>query len=515
MTKYFYILLFFLSFSTTAQTIDVNYVDGAIYLKVDDSTTATLDISASAFPGLNSIFTAYSVTEIKQPFKGITIGLEHTYRVEFSQFSNVNAFLTTLNQLAYVDYSERVPLFYTSQVPNDMNTNQWYLTKINAPQGWDYTTGNVNVKIAIVDNAVSTTHEDLSTSIFINTGEIPGNGLDDDFNGYTDDYKGYDVANGDGDVNPPSSSTSSSPWIHGTHCSGIASASTNNNIGMAGLGFNCSIIPVKCTPNSSAGNTLNAAYEGVAYAMNAGADVISMSFGGSGTSFTGQNIINAAYINGITLVAAAGNDNTSAAFYPAAYTQVISVGATDISDQRAGFSNYGTTIDVMAPGVGIYSTLSGPTDDLYGNLSGTSMACPLTAGLCGLIKSQDLTRTPDQIKTILKNGCENIDIINPGFAGQLGAGRINAANSLGGIILSLPENEMEATILSQNPFKDEITIRVSINEMYVVYSSTGQIIETFKSDNEEFRLGRAYDQGVYFIVSKYDSMNKTLKVIKL
>ena len=513
--KFTYFLSCLVIGTASAQTVDPNFVDGSIYLKVNDSTTTVLDISASTFPGLNTIFTTYAVSEVNQPFKNITIGLDHTYRVEFAQSQNISAFLTALNQLSYIDYAEAVPLFFTSQIPNDLHANQWYLTKINATQGWDFSTGDVNVKIAIVDNAVSTIHEDLIGSLATNSGEIPNNGLDDDFNGYIDDYQGYDVADSDGNPNPPTSASSSTPWIHGTHCSGIASATTDNNIGIAGLGYNCTVIPVKCTPNTSVGNTLPKAYEGVAYAVSAGADIISMSFGGSGSSFTGQNIINAAYLQGITLVAAAGNENSSDVYYPAAYPQVISVGATDISDQRAGFSNYGTTIDVMAPGAAIYSTISGATTDLYGSLSGTSMACPLTAGLCGLIKSQDPTRTPDQIKAILKNGCDNIDLVNPNYIGQMGAGRINAANSLGGTVVGMPEIEFAASLLSENPFRNEITIQVEENGTYKVVNINGQIMETFVAKKDTKLLGANYQSGLYFVFSTDNSHAKALKMIKL
>jgi len=502
------------SLNSFSQTVNSNYVDGAIYLKLNDTTNATLDLAAASFPALSNLFAVHSVTQVEQPFKNINIGLSQTYRLLFSQITTVNAFINGLQQITYIDYAEGVPLFYTSQVPNDLQANQWYLSKINAPQAWDLSVGNNAVKIAIVDNAVSTVHEDLTASIAINSGEIPNNGLDDDFNGYTDDYKGYDVANGDSDVNPPSSAGTNSPWVHGTHCAGIASASTNNGIGMAGIGYNCSIIPVKCTPNSSAGNTLSAAYEGVAYAMNAGANVISMSFGSSGSSLTGQNIINAAYAQGITLLAAAGNDNSTAQFYPAAYPQVISVGATDVSDQKASFSNYGTTIDVMAPGVGIYSTFSGATN-AYGSLSGTSMACPLTAGLCGLIVSQDINRTPMQVKNILVSGCENIDLMNANYAGQMGAGRIDAYKSLLGDFLHLESKENNEIRIYPNPFQQEINLKTELNSLINVYSASGKNIENRISDGEMLQIGLNYLPGIYYVLVVNGETSESFKIVKL
>ena len=131
--------------------------------------------------------------------------------------------------------------------------------------------------------------------------------------------------------------------------------------------------------------------------------------------------------SGITFVAAAGNDNTSQVFYPAGYNYVISVASTTSSDSKSSFSNYGTWIDIAAPGSSIYSTIPNNT---YGTQSGTSMACPLVAGLCGLLKSYNPALTPDEIENCLDQSADNIDAQNPSYVGDLGAGRINALGAL-------------------------------------------------------------------------------------
>ncbi|MCL4103839.1 UNVERIFIED_CONTAM: hypothetical protein GTU68_029156 [Idotea baltica] len=186
---------------------------------------------------------------------------------------------------------------------------------------------------------------------------------------------------------------------------------------------------VKSKLDATSGGSLQAPYQGVQYVIATGADVINMSWGGPSYSATYQALFNLAYANGIVNVAAAGNSSTSAPMYPASYDHVISVGATDPSDAKASFSNFGATIDVMAPGSNIYSTLAG-SNSSYGNLSGTSMASPLVAGLAGLMLSYDPTLDPDGLEDCLENTCDNINALNPNFIGSIGAGRINAREAM-------------------------------------------------------------------------------------
>ncbi len=458
--KYIYLLLFahLFSFMSISQTVDTNWVDGRIYVRTTSSSSLDLANYNYSNTALNAILSTYGVTDMWTPFPSLSNELDRTYEISFTQEAMIDDLVYDLDLLTDIEYAEKKPLMKTTLVPNDIQGSQWGLTKINAVQAWDISTGSAAVKVAIVDNAVSTVHEDLVSNTYINTGEIPGNGLDDDLNGYVDDVKGFDVSDNDSDPNPPASAGSSTPFVHGTHCAGIASASTNNGIGIASLGFNTSIIPVKCTPDNSAsqGNELPNAYDGVYYAIRANADVISMSWGG-GFSSTGESIMSAASSLGIVLVAAAGNDNVTTPFYPAAYAAVISVGATDIADGKSSFSNYGTTIDVMAPGTGIFSTLSGNGSE-YGSLSGTSMACPLVAGLCALVLEQNPAFTPAEVKTALQNGCDNIDALNPSYIGMMGAGRINAFQTLSGISGIAEGNEELTSLIYPNPNRGAFTV---------------------------------------------------------
>ena len=222
---------------------------------------------------------------------------------------------------------------------------------------------------------------------------------------------------------------------HGTHCSGIIAAIGNNGIGIAGVSWNCKIMAVKALDSRGSGSVDDLA-NAVYYAVDNGADVISMSWGGYFSSQILKEALEYADDHDVVLVAAAGNDNTWEKMYPAAYDMVIAVAATDHNDIKAEFSNYGYWVDVAAPGVDIYSTM--PTygtalnaypygyEENYASLSGTSMACPYVAGLSALLLSKNLCFNPhDMVKTIISNTTDPVDT-----SVYIGTGRINAFEAI-------------------------------------------------------------------------------------
>lgn len=457
-TLFFAATLFFCNLSFS-QAPDPAFETGSIYLKLKDGflpeslanrvlndpdpeiliRELPLDLQAS----LRDLSQQFGITEVRLPFEILRHRelkdsqslntLLHTLKIQFDPQKSSQNLTEALNQLPITDYAEAKPLDQVfPYTPNDPDfPTQWNLDTVKASLAWDLTTGSNAITIAVVDDAVLLSHSDLNSQIWVNPNEIAGNGLDDDGNGYIDDINGWDAADNDNNPSPPAASATNSVYTHGTHCAGIASAATDNNNGIAALGFNTRIMAIKCNRDATPGPSLPSAYDGVTYAIaSGGADVISMSWGGSGFSNTNQSVMTLAHNNGIVLVAAAGNSNTSQLMYPASYEFVISVGATAVGDARASFSNYGDSIDVMAPGANIYSTLAG-SNTSYGNLSGTSMACPLVSGLCGLMLSYDPNLSPEDIEHCIESGAVNIDALNPGFAGDLGAGRIDAFQALG------------------------------------------------------------------------------------
>ncbi|MBI3239747.1 MAG: S8 family serine peptidase [Flavobacteriia bacterium] len=343
------LLLFpFFSFSQGAQ---VEFQDGKIWFKMTNEARIALpliedptNISPLTIPGFDAIAHKYGATRLSKPFAAAknSVILQRTFLLEFTDLSHTVELIKELQLMNGVEYAERVPLDRMCLTPNDPSLgSQWGLTIINAPTAWNYFSSGSNVVIAIVDDAIERTHSDLSPNLWVNPGEIAGNNIDDDNNGYIDDINGYDVGSNDNNPNPPSTA-----YDHGTHVSGIASARTNNNNGVASIGFSCKLMCVKSTSTPTA---ITNGYDGIVYAAVSGADVINMSWGGPTFSTTGQNVVNYAYSQGCILIAAAGNDDVSSQFYPAAFNNVVSVAATSSNDAKASFSNYGSWIDVSAP----------------------------------------------------------------------------------------------------------------------------------------------------------------------
>ena len=429
-------LLAFIPLGLFAQTVHVNYQDGKIWFKLNNEIRISQPlkenpsrIPVQSIPGLNRIVSKYGFVNLSKPFHAAKNSeiLQRTYLLEFTSVQDIEKCINELENLKGVEYAEKVPLDRMCLTPNDPSySSQWGLANINAPAAWNYFSAGSNVVVAIVDDAIERTHADLSPNLWINSTEIPGNNIDDDNNGYIDDINGYDVGSNDNNPNPPSSS-----YDHGTHVAGIVSARSNNGTGVASIGFSCKLMCVKST--TTVGQVTNG-YDGIIYAAVSGADIINMSWGGPGSSTTAQNVVNYAVGEGCILIAAAGNDNVNTQFYPAAYNNVVSVAATTSSNTKASFSNYGSWIDISAPGNNIYSTTVGNT---YGNKSGTSMASPMVAGLAGLMKSLNPNMPNSDLINCLITTTVNINAQNPSYIGQLGSGRIDAAAAMACVSTSL------------------------------------------------------------------------------
>lgn len=428
-TKLFILLL--LHFTLNNYKVYGNAEGNSIYVlfkkgKLDSliKNSNLLNKSSDVFDIFNNLYTNY-IDDVKPLSKIKDFRFPDLFKLKLKLNVNEVEIITILNNTNLFEFVELEPKYKFYFTPNDLNTNKQYShSKIKSNQAWDLAKGNRNIVLAIVDDAVDTSHTDLRTQIWRNKTEIKNNGIDDDGNGYIDDWFGWDAADGNNNPNPPSYANSTN-FNHGTHCAGIAAASTNNNNGIASIGFNLSIMPVKIGRDID--NSIQNAFEGVEYAILNGANTISMSWGGGAYSNAMQMLFDYARSKDIVCVAAAGNDGKQNMKYPAAYRNVISVGSTDNADKVSGFSNFGNWLDVFAPGSDIYSTVPGNS---YVNLSGTSMACPLVAGLCGLMKAYKPDASAIEIEQCLKSSCDDITALNSNKSGLLGAGRINAYESL-------------------------------------------------------------------------------------
>ncbi|MGC8780470.1 MAG: S8 family peptidase [Anaerolineae bacterium] len=319
------------------------------------------------------------------------------------------------------------PNYYTfvlDLIPNDpgyANQSLYLGTRLEMPAAWERTMGRPEVVIAIIDTGVDLNHADLAAGIWTNPLEISDNGLDDDGNGYVDDVHGWNFAQNNNQV--------ADDYGHGTHVAGIAAARTNNGVGIAGMAGAATIMPIKVfPPPPNVIGTYEDLILGIIYAADNGARVINMSLGATSYSRGEEAAVDYAWARGAVVVAAAGNLGSNVYHYPAAHPNVIAVAATDGSDQRAGFSNWGDFVDVAAPGVYVFSTLRGNS---YGWLSGTSMASPHVAGLAALILSANPQLSNAEVRRIIEQNADDLGTV--GRDPYFGHGRINGRKALAAV----------------------------------------------------------------------------------
>ncbi|MFT4538142.1 MAG: subtilisin family serine protease [Planctomycetota bacterium] len=307
-------------------------------------------------------------------------------------------------------------------IPNDPQYgSQYHHPLMQNNDAWDITLGDSSVIVGITDDGVDLDHEDLAANIWSNTGEIAGDGIDNDSNGYIDDVNGWDFLSDNNDANPEGADD------HGTHVSGITAAKTNNGVGVAGVAGDATIMPLQWYASGQAWTASNVA-EAFAYGADNGARIISTSY--NMDIFADDLTVKAAfdylYDQGVLHFNSAGNGGAA---NPArqVFHQSLLVVSTDINDLKSSFSNYGTGVDVSAPGSNVLSSI---LNDAYGLKSGTSMAAPNAAGVAALIWSANPTWTRDQVAAQLCFTADDIDGSNPGLEGLLGSGRINAFQAL-------------------------------------------------------------------------------------
>lgn len=340
--------------------------------------------------------------------------------------------------------------------PNDGGYgSQWYSARENASAAWGITTGSSQTVIAIIDTGFSLNHQDLAGRWWTNPGEIgptasqgpaPNctsrglaldkscNNLDNDGDGYASDWRGWDFANSDNDPSAGSTDPNSSAAFHGTYVAGLTAATGNNGVGYAGVDWNARIMPLQALADNGNGftNTIAAA---VRYAADHGADVINLSLGSQYDDTYLRSQIDYAISRGVTVVAAAGNDGCDCMLYPANYSEVVAVGASDQGDNRASFSSYGANLDLVAPGAGgicaPYYTPANPTSGYSCGGQGTSFAAPQVSGAVALMVARNPGITPDSVEKGLRSAADK----TPGMAGAafqpaFGFGRLNLYNAL-------------------------------------------------------------------------------------
>ena len=433
------IIIILFSFSSIAQTTYfIKYKSSVPLSAVNDRISEQKISNAFANRQIN-------LPEFQMDYfaKGLGRGEEvlgRIVKIHFSENVDVSDFNSILSNDPDIEYIQTANNYQVDFTPNDsLVNNQWGLEKIKAFDAWNITQGSDTVLLAIIDTGIDYEHPDLKNKIFINPGETGldqygndkrTNGIDDDGNGFIDDYMGWDFTDRlgfpfdstggdylDWDNNPYDENG------HGTYISGIAAAETNNFTGIAGVAPLIKVLNLRAFDPGGYGEEDDVA-AAILYAVQMGVKVINMSFGDNAFSYVLRDVIRYAYSQGVVLVASAGNSGSNMPHYPSGYSEVISVGNSTREDYVATSSNYGSTIDLVAPGSSILTT---SRNNGYAEIGGTSASAPFVSATAALILSRS-NFTNEEVKQIIKSTTD--DIGEPGWDIKSGAGRLNLFKAL-------------------------------------------------------------------------------------
>lgn len=489
--------------NTFAQQSD-SFSTTSLLLKIrDENNLSSTDGNKmlSGIPAVDAILVRHGVHELRPLFPPDNSDLELRQRLGLDRIfiarsqtpMNIISLVAELSERGEIEYAEPDYIGESGgrrgsplATPNDTYFNrQWGYQNtgsnpvpepgtvgadIKATAAWDVHKGDSSIIVGVLDSGLKWDHPDIAARVWTNWKEIPNNNKDDDANGYVDDVHGYNFAYNNANIRDDLG--------HGTNVASIIGAIANNNLGYAGLDWKCRIMPIKILDSTNFG-LYSAWASALYYAANNGAKVMNMSVGGTGGSSTLENAVMYAYSKKCFIAACMMNTNNSVVYYPAGFNDyTVAVGATDSRDRRVnpffwgGGSNFGGHIDVVAPGNYIYGLHHVSNTDYTTYWGGTSQATPMVAALASLLLAQNPTRTPTQLRTIIRStaddkvGRSTEDIT--GFDEYHGYGRINCERALKFDPVHV-EDDLHAlpgiVSLSQNypnPFQIETTIRFRI-----------------------------------------------------
>ncbi len=504
------LLLSIILFQTISWSQERNYAENSIIVKLK---TAFNNKSLSAeekfkLPILKNVQSQFEVEKIVRTGNP---ALENTYVISFSEKEDISS---VISEYLKTNIFEFVEPNYTGTsggqcmdaldfIPNEpLFPRQWGLKNtgtfplapsvegadIKMTEAWDFETGDPNMIIAVLDSGVNLDHPQLAGRLWKNTGEVL-DGIDNDNNGYIDDVDGYNFAYGTNNL--------ADDWGHGSNIIGLLGSIPNDGIGYAGINWESKIMPVKMLNQDGAYLTAQWAIDALYYAVNNGAKVINMSFGGSGDSTAFHEAVIFAHNAGCVMTVSMMNFDNAVPYYPAAYAETIAVGSIDPDGNRSdpffwdpnSGSNYGSHIDLIAPGNFTYG-IAGVSDSNYGTYwGGTSQAAPHVAGVASLLLAQNPTLTPEQIRTIFRETADD-QTGDPAEDGQgfdiyYGYGRLNAFRAISDVldVADFSENSNEVTVFPNPVNSDGILNLKSVSENIVsmkIYNVLGALV---KSEN--------------------------------
>ena len=447
------LLSLFLLFAVAAPLLAQETVPGRIHIKFESTEVAlfksgTDDVMRTLrVLGMSEMIPVLRAGEARR-LKGRDLpdDLERTFEIRYDSGLDPAFVASKLSGLPGVVYAEPLHVLRTQLIPNDPLIGQSgadYFMALTLDQAWNTTTGSADVVIAIVDSGTDYTHPDLRGKQWRNPTPGLAATLSPVFQQVANDTIGWNFWDS-GPINNPVQNADPKPngSSHGTHVGGLAAANTNNNLGMAGSGFNSSYMIVRAGGTVDDPTAIGYGYQGILYAALNGADVINCSFGGPGYSSFGADVVRFATSLGSLIVGAAGNTNTETAFFPASYPEVLSVGSVASNNVRSSFSSYSFDVDVMSRGTSVLSTIPGTT---YALNSGTSMASPIAAGIAALVRHQNPSWGPERVRQHIRSAANSsmYSLNASTFAFKLGNGLIDAHRA---VTTSLPGVEVRNVV---------------------------------------------------------------------
>jgi subtilisin family serine protease len=482
----------------------------------------------------NEQFKAYKMNRVfrnagKFEARHRKFGLHLWYEVEFNSATPVSQLISSYQNVAEIDIAEGIhatrlvgnpvkvemtPQPLPASLPGGTNdprfSDQWHYENtgqnngtagadISLLEAWQIETGNPDVIVAIEDGGIDFDHADLAANMWVNEGEIAGNGIDDDNNGYVDDVYGYNFADNTGDIYVGD---------HGTHVAGTVAAVNNNGIGVSGVaGGSGNNDGVKLMSCNVFGSTNGGFAEAYAYAADNGAVISQNSWSYSYPYVRDQAVLDGidyfianaggpnAPMNGGIVIFSAGNSNSQSRYYPAYYNKVMAVAATNKNDVRSYYSNFGSWVDIAAPGGELENTNTDPTavlstfpNDNYGVFQGTSMAAPHVSGVAALIISKYAGNiTPQEVWDKLTENTDPIDALNSAtYAGKLGSGRLNAYKALTDDALPSVPSGLTANNVTQTSFTVQWNTVSGATSYDVQIREQGGNWSTFNTSNTSY-----------------------------
>jgi subtilisin family serine protease len=406
----------------------------------------------------------------------LDIDLSRIYRIKYSPDYDAKIIAKILMSSNTLEYAEPYYIPQLLYIPDDpYKNNQYYLNLIQAYDAWDIEQGDSNIVIGIVDTGFDFSHPDLVNAVAYNYRDTI-DGIDNDNDGFVDNYYGWDFGEMDNDPTYVSNA-------HGVHISGIAGATTDNNFGMSGIGFNCKVLPIKVINDN---DQMIYTYEGIIYAVEHGCRVVNCSWGSS--TFPGQFPLEvtkyATLVKKAIIVAAAGNQNNEIRYFPASLPYVVSVAATNQYDTKWSNSSYYYGIDISAPGSNIFSTWPN-TGFIYSN--GTSMAAPMVSAAAALVFSHYPQLNNLDAIELLRTTADKIDTISSNliYKNKLGSGRLNIYNALSDTFIPsirlLDYSNFPATITTGDTLILHFTIQSFLKTSY-------DVVIHLQSQNPNFRI---------------------------